>query len=81
MLSISTDYICLDSLEVCSNIVLSVIRNFDFFNQKTTRPIWKICMLLVLKIYFYNVSPQRSTLLLLIISVDVSTNPGLLKAN
>ena len=41
------------------------------------RAIFKLCTLSVTKNYFYNVSPQTSTLLLLLRSGDVSTNPGL----
>ena len=77
----SKDFICSDSLEVSSAIVLSAIHKFECLNHKTKRTICKICRLSVTKNYFYNVSPQTSTLLLLLRSGDVSTNPGPLKAN
>ena len=77
----SKDFICSDSLEVSSAIVLSAIHKFECLNHKTKRAICKLCRLSVTINYFYNVSPQTSTLLLLLRSGDVSTNPGPLKAN
>ena len=64
------------SLEV-SAIVLSAIHKFECLNHKTKCAICKLCRLSVTKNYFYNVSPQTSSLLLLLRSGDVSTNPGL----
>ena len=72
----SKDFTCSDSLEVSSAIVLSAIHKFDCLNHKTKRAICKLCRLSVTKNYFFNVSPQTSTLLLLLRSGDVSTNPG-----
>ena len=72
----SKDFTCSDSLEVSSAIVFSAIHKFDCLNHKTKRAICKLCRLSVTKNYFFNVSPQTSTLLLLLRSGDVSTNPG-----
>ena len=70
----SKDCTCSDSLEVSSAIVLSAIHKFDCLNHRTFRPmiktcaICKLCRLSVTKNYFYNVSPQTSTVLLLLIA-------------
>ena len=77
----SKDFICSDSLEVSNPIVLSAIHKFDCLNHKTKHAICKLCRLSVTKNYFYHISLQTSTLLLLLRSGDVSTNPGPLKAN
>ena len=77
----SKDFTCSDFLEVSSAIGLSAIHKFDCLNHKTKRAICKLCRLSVTKNYFFNVSPQTSTLLLLLRSGDVSTNPGPLKTN
>ena len=70
----SKDFICSDSLEVSIAIVLSAINQFDCLNLKKKRAISK--RLSVTKNYFYNVSPQTSTILLPLRSGDVSTNPA-----
>ena len=67
-------FVCSDSLEVSSAIVLSAIHKFECL--KTKCAICKVCRPSVRKNYFYNVSPQTSTLLLLLRSGDVSTNSG-----
>ena len=51
-------------------------RDANAETHKTKRAICKLCRLSVTKNYFFNVSPQMSTLLLLLRSGDVSTNPG-----
>ena len=57
-------------------LAVPAIHKFECLNHKTKRAICKLCRLSVTKNYFYNVSPQTSTLLLLLRSGDVSTNPG-----
>ena len=59
----STDYIRSDSLEVCGDIVLSAIHNFDGLNHKTKRAICKLCRLSESKNSFYDVLPQTSTII------------------
>ena len=81
MPSSSKNFICPDSLKVSNAIILFAIHQFDCLNHNTKRATCELCKLSVTKNYFYNVSPRTSTLLLLIRSGDVSTNPGPLKAN